>query len=479
VSRADPLATRVRRALREAGVGPGDTVLAAVSGGVDSMVLLHLLAAQRARTGVAVAAAHLHHGLRGADADADAALVAATCERLDVPLISERRPVTVPAGASPQAAYRRVRHAFLAEAARAAGARWIATGHHADDLAETVLMRLLAGAGPGGLAAMARPGPPETGLTIIRPLLGTRKAALVAWARRHGVAWREDASNADPRYDRNRLRAEVMPALAAVNPNLVGTLCREARVLADEADYLDRAAADALAPLRRAEGDAMVLDRAGLAALHPAVARHALARLLAEHLSARPSADHVEAVLDLARGRTGRRADLPGGAVAEARYGDLVLAWHAPAPAPPARPMPVRVPGVTPVPWAGLALEARYRAPDAAPGWAYFDLGRFSGPLAVRPREPGDRFRPAGLGGHSRTLKRFLADRKVPRGARGATPLLVAPEGILWVVGVRQDERFVVKDGGGTPPEGSRPLAVRVLPTAGPEADGGGGNRQG
>jgi tRNA(Ile)-lysidine synthase len=320
---------------------------------------------------------------------------------------------------------------------------------------------------------MARPGS-----TLLRPLLGTRKAALAAWARARGVPWREDASNADPRYDRNRLRAEVVPALAAVNPNLVETLCREARVLADEADYLDRAAADALAPLVRAEGGGTVLDRAGLAALHPALARHALARLLAAHLPGRPTAAHVEAVLDLARGRTGRRADLPGGAVAEARYGDLVLAWHVPVPIPPAGPVPVRVPGVTPVPWAGLALEARYRAPDAAPGWAYFDPGCFSGPLAVRPRRPGDRFRPAGLAGHSRKLKRFLIDRKVPRGARDRTPLLVAPEGILWVVGVRQDERFVVKEGGGAPPDGSRPLAVRVLPTAAPGADGG-GNAQG
>jgi tRNA(Ile)-lysidine synthase len=462
---ADPAAA-VRRALAGAGVAPGQTLLAAVSGGLDSTVLLHLLADLRERMGFRLHAAHLDHGLRGAAGEADAAFAAQTCRRLGVPLTAARRPVRPRPGESPEAAARRVRYRFLFAAARALGGARLVTAHHADDLAETVLMRMLAGAGSAGLAAMARPRP-----RVVRPLLGVPKAALRDLARARGIDWREDGSNADPRFARNRLRHEVLPALEAARPGAAAALCREARVLADEADYLARAAADALAPLLREAGNgATALDRAGLAALHPALARAGLARLLGDLVPGHAGTAHVEALMDLARGRTGRRADLPGGVVAEARYGLLVLARPgAPEADPLPGPVPLRVPGVTPVAWAGLALEARWRRPDGAPGWAYFDPAAFSGPLTVRPRVPGDRFRPAGMGGHGRSLKRLFIDRKVPRDVRERTPLVVAPEGILWVVGVRQDERFVVKGRKVPARDAPRPLALKVLaPEMGP-----------
>lgn len=463
----------VRRALKEAGVRPGDTVLAAVSGGVDSTVLLHLLAALREPIGFALRAAHLNHGLRGAEADADAAFAVEACRALGVPVTAALRPVRPRPGESPHAAARRVRYRFLGAAARACGAVFLATGHHADDLAETVLLRLAAGAGSGGLGGMARRAGGARRPVRVRPLLALRKAELVGWAQERGIAWREDASNRDPRYPRARLRAEVMPALTAFAPHAVESLCREARVLADEADLIAAQAAAALAPLRREEGVATVVDRAGLAALHPALLRGAVALLLGERLPRRGSTAHVEAVADLARGRTGRRVDLPGGVTAEACYGRLVLARRgADAEAP--GPVALAVPGVTAVPWAAVRLEARLEAREGAPegtpegaGWARFDPSRFSGPLTVRPRVPGDRFRPAGLGGHGQKLKRFLIDRKVPRPQRDRTPLVVAPEGILWVVGMRQDERFVVKGRQDPAGRAARVLALRVLPAEG------------
>lgn len=461
-----------RRALKEAGVRPGDTVLAAVSGGVDSTVLLHLLAELRGPMGFGLHAAHLNHGLRGAAADADAAFAVETCRRLGVPVTAARRVVRQRPGESPHAAARRVRYRFLEAAARASRAAFLATGHHADDLAETVLLRLAAGAGSAGLAALARGGGGRP--ARVRPLLALRKAELVAFARGRGIPWREDAGNRDPRYPRSRVRAEVLPALEAFAPHVVASLCREARVLADEADLLKTQAAAALAPLRReagGKGGATMVDRAGLAALHPALLRWAVALLLAERMpggAGRAGTAHVEAVADLVRGRTGRRADLPGGVTAEACYDRLVLTRRRPAEVP-SEPVALAVPGVTPVPWAGLRLEARHGAPEGAQGpeWARFDPSRFSGPLTVRPRAPGDRFRPAGLGGHGQTLKRFLIDRKVPRPLRDRTPLVVAPEGILWVVGMRQDERFVVKGSGGTEGRAARVLALRVLPAEG------------
>jgi len=207
----------------------------------------------------------------------------------------------------------------------------------------------------------------------------------------------------------------------------------------------------------------MALARAGLAALHPAVARRLAADLVAD-LPGRRGTAAVEAVLDLARGPSGRRADLGSGVRAEARYGLLVIGPGPPEPDAAPVPVPLQVPGVTPVPWAGLAIEAAYRAPDKAPGWIYLDPAAFSGPLAVRPRRPGDRFQPLGMGGRSRSLKRFLMDRKVPRDQRGRVALVVAPEGIVWVAGMRQDGRFVVKEGWKAGRGGVPPLALRLLP---------------
>jgi tRNA(Ile)-lysidine synthase len=389
--------------------------------------------------------------------------VAELCASLGVPLTAARRAVRPRPDESLQAAARRVRYRFLLAAARRAGAKAVATAHHADDLAETVLMRLLAGAGSAGLAAMARPRP-----GLLRPLLDHPKADLVAYAEARGLTWREDGSNQDSKYARNRLRSEVLPALTAVNPNLVATLGREARVLADEADFIALAAAEARKALARdgapglPEG-ATALARTGLAHLHPAVARRLVADVVAA-LPGRRGTAAVEAVLDLARGPSGRRADLGGGTQAEARYGLLVFAPERPAPETAHSPVTLRVPGTTPVPWAGLAIESAYGTPDGK-GWIHLDPATVSGPLVARPRRPGDRFHPLGLRGRSRSLKRFLIDRKVPRDARGRLCVVAAPEGIVWVVGVRQDGRFVVKDGGGLDRGGApHPLALRAIP---------------
>jgi tRNA(Ile)-lysidine synthase len=457
------LAGSVRRALRASDLRPGDGLLVAVSGGVDSVVLLHLLQGLAPGAGLRLVAAHLDHGLRGAESAADAAFVVALCARLNVPLLAARRTVHRRPGESLQAAARRVRYRFLRAAARRSGARAVATAHHADDLAETVLMRLLAGAGSAGLAAMARPRP-----GLLRPLLDHPKGDLIAYAKARSLTFREDGSNRDPKYARNRLRTEVLPALAAVQPNVVAALGREARLLADEADFIARAAAEAMKAIARGgapglPAGATALARAGLAALHPAVARRLVADLVAR-LPGRRGTAAVEAVLDLARGPSGRVADLGGGVRAEARYGLLVLAPARAEPDRDAGPVTLRVPGLTPVPWAGLSIEAAYRAADGAKGWIYVDPKAVTLPLVARPRRAGDRFRPAGMGGRSRSLKRLLIDRKVPRDARDRSCLVVAPEGIVWVVGLRQDGRFMVQDGGEADRAGPPPLALRGLP---------------
>lgn len=438
---------------------PGEKVLVAVSGGVDSVVLLHLLAALSGDLKFSLHAAHLNHGLRGDEADADERFVTDLCRKLNVPVTSERRTVEKQTGESTQQAARRVRYRFLRQVAAAYAAARIATGHHADDLAETFLMRMLSGAGLKGLSSMA-----NARADTIRPLLGVRKDALIAYAKVQSLAYREDASNADPRYVRNRVRKELLPVLTGLNPNLVETLGRESRLLADEERYMaDQATHHYQQVVQQAKDVAghIAIDAGQLAALPVALARRVVQMALVHALPGPVEWPHVEAVRELARSASGRQVDLPGGHVAMAEYGRIRM-----GPAPVAQhhsPVALAVPGITPIPWANLSLEARYRKMDDKAGWVYFDPDSFSAPLTVRTRHPGDRFCPSGMGGHSKKLKNFLIDTKVPRRMRADVPVLAAPEGLLWVVGTRQDERFMVKKSPSDRLERHPPLALRIV----------------
>ncbi|MDH5525823.1 MAG: tRNA lysidine(34) synthetase TilS [Nitrospirota bacterium] len=454
------LENRFRRSLLEqARRTPDGRILAALSGGMDSVVLLHLLHLLAPAAGLRVTAAHLNHGLRGAAADADQRFCESLCDGLGVALIAECRPVERAAGESPQESARRVRYAFLREAAALTGAACIATGHHADDQVETVLWRLATGADPAHLSGMAaRSGP------LWRPLLGEPRAALAAYLRTHELPHVEDASNQDLRYTRNRIRHRVVPELAAINRALTGAVSHTARGLAEDDDFLHRQAARAWDEVARADGEARCLNRAGLAALHPALVRRLVRRALQEAGQAVVHHRHVGAVIGLLNAGAGRQLDLSDGVRATAGYEEIRLSAAAtgtPA-GPVASEIALAIPGDTPVPWAGVVLQARLADPPE-PGWTLFDRATFSGPLTVRPRRPGDLFHPDGMHGHAKKLKDFLIDARIPRGERGQIPLLVAPEGVLWVVGMRQDARFMVKTSVGSEQPA---LALRVRAAA-------------
>lgn len=454
MTESHPLRARVEKAVRGV-LHPGETVLVAVSGGVDSVVLLHLLAELAPGMGVHLHAAHLNHGLRGESADADERFVADLCHRLGVPVTHEKQVVKKQPGESTQQAARRVRYRFLRRVAASVSAVHIATGHHADDLAETFLMRMISGAGSRGLAGMATP---RAGL--VRPLLGVRKQAIREHAEEAGIGYREDASNHDPRYERNRLRTELMPALAAFNPNIVETAAREARLLAEEDRYLTAQATHHY-PQVVEEGEPLTLDARKLAALPVALSRRVIHLALERLLAGQVEWPHVEGLLSLARGQSGRHVDLPGGLVAEAEYGHIRIGQ--PDHRPPAEPVVAQVPGITVIPWAEMQVEARYRTVDGDARWVYFDPARFSLPLTFRPRKPGDRFCPEGMGGHSKKVKDYLIDTKLPRRMRDRVPVLAAKEGVLWLVGARQDERFMVKRTSQNRPERRLPLALRIV----------------
>ncbi len=301
-------------------IRPGESVLAGVSGGGDSVLLLHLLVRHRARAPFRLTVAHLNHGLRGAESDADEAFVRELAGRFALPFKSGRADLERGPGdsSSVEERARRARRAFLLESAREAGCGRIALGHTLDDQVETVLMWLLRGTGRGGLAGMS----PVTPEGIIRPLIGVRRREVRECLASLGESHREDPSNEDPSRTRNRIRRHLVPLIEAEFPGSVETVAGATETLAAEDLYLREEAS------RLQEGDAGRLDAERLGAAHPALARRAI-RLAAEKAGIDAGVlarGHVERILLLAgSGMEGRRVDLPGGGRVERRSRAVVF----------------------------------------------------------------------------------------------------------------------------------------------------------
>lgn len=408
---------------RHALLAPDDTVLAAVSGGADSVALLFGLLELRAELGITVVAAHLDHGLRGAAGIADRTFVEVLARRFDVPCITESG--AVPPG-NVEAEARRLRYAFLERAADALGATKIATGHTRDDQAETVLLRLVRGAGPRGLGGIR----PRRG-RIVRPLLRCDRIQVRGFLVEHGLEWRRDASNFDTAFERTRIRHGFLPALAReLNPRLAATLADLADLMREEDRVLDRLAA--------AGARQSVLAIPMLEALERPLARRAVRIWWRGHGSGRRlGRGHVEAIVGLAlRPTGGGEIAVPGGRVVRDRRELRFVGERATA----AREawqiaLSAGAAVTTPGGWS-LRFETVPRAEAPAPDDAtcVADADRLSGALVVRNRRLGDRLRAVGLAGHT-TLKRLFSARGIPRHERGDHPVVVCGDEVLWVPG--------------------------------------------
>lgn len=389
-------------------VPPGARVLVALSGGPDSTALLGALAELRdAGLLGEVGACHVDHQLRAGSA-ADGEFCRSLCAKLNVDL--ERVAVVVPKRENLQSAARRARYAALREAALRARAERIATGHTRGDQAETVLLRLLRGSGARGLAAI----PARRG-DLVRPLIDRSRSQVMEYLVDRGLGWRDDPTNGSPRFLRNRIRSEVLPALEALAPGLERRLARTADLLRDDDRALERLASRAV-PRRatRAEVTALLC-------LPLAVRRRAVRRLWRGLAGSRRGigAEHVEAILRQLRTARPKRLALPGRREARVGGGFVELA-EAPPPPPALLPcLRLDGPGVYSLPGAG-SVEVGWTSSDPAP-W----------PLELRGRRPGDRFRPD-RGRGSKKLKAWLIDRKVPLARRDALVLIADLEG--WVL---------------------------------------------
>ena len=458
------IVARVRQFVRQHDlIAPDTRVLAAVSGGSDSVALVHILrdladAGELRLAGLA----HFNHQLRPS-AGADERFAAGVAASLGLPFASDTEDVAARANRerrSVEDAARTARHAFFERARVTAGADVVALGHTRDDQAETVLLRLTRGSGPRGLAGMH----PQNG-RIVRPLLGCRRQDLRAWLEERQLEFVEDETNQDVSIPRNRVRAELMPLLETrFNPAVVDVLADQAEIARELWAWMDATAAALEARIvRRAAtaGDAMVreIDVAGLRAAPLALQRAVLWRVMSEVAGRRPIAfGHVDAALRLTDERRETRIDVPGQRLE--RIGpSLVLTGRvageegrrAPDDTANLFRFPLSIPGEVVLPDAGWTVSAETMESAAAGNAdgrdvALVRLDLCRGSLAVRNRRPGDRFRPVGLDGQKK-LQDYFVDRKVARAQRDTVPLVVDDtDRIVWVAGFGIDEAFRVTD---------------------------------
>ena len=452
-------------------IAPGTRVLAAVSGGSDSVALAHLLRELERHGELELAGVvHFNHQLRAA-ADDDERFVAEVARTLGVPLLASRGDVAAQARRerrSVEDAGRTARYEWFEQARVESGAAVVALGHTRDDQAETFLLRLLRGAGPRGLAGMH----PRRG-AIVRPLLACRRHELRDWLRERALTFVEDDTNRDVSIPRNRVRAELVPLLEQrFNPAVVDVLADEAALARELWAWVDNQVTELAARLVRpgsGEGRQHVreLGVAELSGLPVALRRAVLWRVMTDLAGFRSiSFGHVDAAMRLTDQLADGCVDLPGQRL-ERIGSHLVLTGRsadtigrATASEPNHFRYPLSIPGEVALPQAGCRVTAEALAGtetasaiagSRVPGTWFRDTAlvrgdRVAGSLAVRNRRPGDRFRPSGLDG-GKKLQDYFVDRKVARHRRDMVPIVVDEmDRIVWVAGYEIDEAFRVTD---------------------------------
>jgi tRNA(Ile)-lysidine synthase len=430
----------------------GKSWVVAVSGGGDSVGLLRLVHELAGRLGLCISVAHLDHGIRGQAAREDAAFVAELAETLGLPCdLGTWRPSR--AGHFESDA-RRARYAWLAEIARSRMATVLATAHTRDDQAETILHRIIRGTGPHGLAGIPwrRALATNAELTLVRPLLGIPRRAIREYLAALGQPFREDQSNLDLARTRARIRHDLLPKLAAeYNPKVAQALVRlgalaaaNQRTIEREAGAIEREVVIASSP------DCAVLKHSYFTTV-PAFLRVEVLRRVWRHAGwpeGGMSAQRWRQLAALVEKEEIPRLLVGSGVEVSTEQFFLVIRRLAPAPGPAAttpsreaQPIPLAVPGLTSVPWAGCAIESRIDPRDDTPRDETLDRDQVVAPLFVRGPVPGDRFAPLGMNGRSMPVADFFRGRRVPRSRRRNTPLVCDQRGIIWVAGHRIADR--------------------------------------
>ena len=441
---------------------PWQKLVVAVSGGPDSVCLLHILWKLRQELDIELHIAHLNHQLRGAESDADADYVAGLASKLGIPATIASRDVKAYRAQhhiSLEEAAREVRYTFLAGIAAEMGVERVAVGHNASDHIETILMHLIRGSGTRGLRGLLPVNVWQHGkekLTIIRPLLELTREETVAYCRRHRLQPRTDSSNLSPELFRNRVRLELLPLLRRDNPQVDEALQRTAHLAADDLDFIAKEAALRQDDVARREGDTIIFDKKKFLALPTALKRHIMRQAIDSLLGDLKDieAKHIEDVLNALEKPAGRVIGLPEGLKFTIEYDKYTLTAAADSTCPfrvLEKEYILQVPGKTAIPGGEMVVsllsvhQTRKKYSEGNDFTAFFDFAKTGGALKVRHRAAGDRFQPLGLP-RSKKLNTFMIDARIPRAWRVRIPIVTAPGQIIWVAGWRIDERVKVTD---------------------------------
>jgi tRNA(Ile)-lysidine synthase len=456
-----PLEQRVLKNIQTNGlIQAGQKILVAVSGGPDSVCLLHVLFNLQKELQITLHIAHLDHALRGAEAEGDAQYVAELAQKLGIPATIEKRDVKAYRKAhrlSLEEAAREVRYAFLAETARVVGADCVAAGHTLNDQAETILLHIIRGSGTRGLRGLQ---PTQTlrfsdrKLTVTRPLLAVRREDTMSYCKLHRLSPRTDSTNQSTDFLRNRVRLELLPLLKHYNKGIIDSLLRISRIAADDLAFLESESEKAWKRIVRKQKGTFIFEKTAFRSLAPALQRQLLRKAIEVLLGTLKDIEtrHIEEILKSLTKPAGRTINLPEGLEFSIEYDRFLLGFPSEKLSPFLELLgeyQLTIPGVTQLP--GWRIEAAVKPletianmaenPDAFT--AYLDWGKTGKEIGVRSLRRGDRFQPLGMGQEKKAAL-FMLDARIPRLWRSNIPIFYTPQQIVWIAGYRLDERVKV-----------------------------------
>jgi len=441
----------------------GDRLVVGVSAGVDSMVLLHLLNACRQTFNLSLIVTYVNHGIRPKEPEKEADFVQKECERLHLPFecgTFNAKEFQRLGKFSLQEAARRLRFHFFEQILQKYDAQKIALGHQADDQVETVLLRLMRGAGLQGLKGIL---PIREG-KVIRPLLEVWRHEIEAFATKNNIPYLIDSSNLKEDYLRNRLRLSLIPLLEKeYQPNLKKILLRTSAILREENDYLEKEAEKIYQNMVEGKGDALMFQYPVYRSLHPAIQWRVIRKMLRRIYGEEKEDLEVSQMFKkLKQPSPSFLLELPFGVCFEKRY-DRVLLRKGKGETVPPFEIELISPGRTYIEEIGkevvieeIEKEDKFLSFNESSHASFLDYQKLQFPLKIRNFRPGDRFQPLGVKG-TQKLKEFFIDHKVPRFERPKVPVLISGEMIAWIIGYRIDERVKVNE------KTERILKVKVM----------------
>jgi tRNA(Ile)-lysidine synthase len=427
-----------------------DTIIIGVSGGADSMALLMALINMKEKYCMTLVAAHVNHGLRGAAAAGDQALVEKTCKKygivceskqMNIKELAEQKRLTI------EEAGRDARYDFFYHLQEKHKAQKIAVAHHQNDQAETVLHHFIRGTGMKGLSGMQ----PVREDGLIRPLLAVTRQQIEQYCETNNIAYRTDASNNTIEYTRNSLRLALIPEIEGeYNPNFTQNICQMASLLAEENAFLEKLTQAAYDSVANVVGDNVELDLNAMNAMVLTLKRRVIRKSIhtIKGNITNIEGKHIEMVVDIiACGRTGAEVQLPEKIRAIRDNKKVIILQEMDEYINPYH-QTVVIPGVTPLPMIQRQMVSRFVLREEMvfePNRAYIDADQLEGSLSVRNRRDGDRFVPFGMSG-SKKVKDIFIDAHIPKRARKNHPLLCDGDDIVWIMGIRTAEKYKIKN---------------------------------